>query len=406
MKVQPTPTSPKHRASQQAEALERLYKDDAYPALERPAVKPRAALSWFVLSVVFGAVAGAVGALVLTVYGLDATIGAGEENANTPPSANITRRETDALDKELAGVHASLLALSPRAATKDGALPTYTASSQRGSAVLLTDDGWAVTTGNVLTDGTPFVAVTSDRKMLAVQSVLRDPATNLVFFRIDGAQYTPAALEDGDVPTSATTHVLAGNQRESMLTVAAAQIADRRFPLAAATTSSDHAQATYALDRRLPERFRGGPLVAEGRVAGILDGDEEAGVDRVWPVRAFRKVLTDVLRSGAVSRARLGLTYVDLGAVAGLPEKAAISARAGAYIVANGVAAGSPAAEAGLKAGDVITAMGEMRLSEQASVSDAILNAAPGDEIAITYLRKNVEYRVTATLDQLATPEE
>ncbi len=63
-----------------------------------------------------------------------------------------------------------------------------------------------------------------------------------------------------------------------------------------------------------------------------------------------------------------------------------------------GVRAGSPAEQAGLKAGDVITAIGAKTVANLYEMTDALRSHAPGDTVAIVAKRGDTEIRVTAVL--------
>ena len=63
-----------------------------------------------------------------------------------------------------------------------------------------------------------------------------------------------------------------------------------------------------------------------------------------------------------------------------------------------GVRAGSPAEQAGLKAGDVITAIGAKRVVNLFDMTDALRAHQPGDTVVIVTKREGAERRVTAVL--------
>lgn len=68
-----------------------------------------------------------------------------------------------------------------------------------------------------------------------------------------------------------------------------------------------------------------------------------------------------------------------------------------------GVRAGSPAEQAGLKAGDVITAIGDKRIANLYDMTDALRSRRPGDTVVVVTRRDGVEHRATAILGKRGT---
>jgi hypothetical protein len=68
-----------------------------------------------------------------------------------------------------------------------------------------------------------------------------------------------------------------------------------------------------------------------------------------------------------------------------------------------GVRAGSPAEQAGLKGGDVITAIGDKRIANLYDMTDALRSRRPGDTVVVVMRRDGVEQRVTAVLGKRGT---
>lgn len=68
-----------------------------------------------------------------------------------------------------------------------------------------------------------------------------------------------------------------------------------------------------------------------------------------------------------------------------------------------GVRAGSPAEQAGLKGGDVITAIGDQRIGNLYDMTDALRSRRPGDTVVVVMRRDGVEHRATAILGKRGT---
>ena len=132
----------------------------------------------------------------------------------------------------------------------------------------------------------------------------------------------------------------------------------------------------------------GGPLidVATNTVIGIndqieSDTNDSAGVGFAVPIDASKSVAQTLIAGGTVQHAWLGV---------GL-------ARGGAARVTK-VVAGSPAAKAGLKAGDVVTSFNGKTVSSADDLSAAVAAAKPGETVGVTVQRGGSTKHLSVTL--------
>jgi S1-C subfamily serine protease len=139
----------------------------------------------------------------------------------------------------------------------------------------------------------------------------------------------------------------------------------------------------------------GGLINLDGEVVGICklggrraDGFE--GMGHAIPADRARRVADDLGRFGQVRRAYLGITVEPVDpAMAGRRGSAA-----GVRVVT--VGAGTPAAEAGVRPGDVILAVGQRPVDSVAGVQEAVESATIGEELALSLERqgKRMEFKV------------
>jgi serine protease Do len=143
----------------------------------------------------------------------------------------------------------------------------------------------------------------------------------------------------------------------------------------------------------------GGPLVdLRGRLVGINTAivsrtGQYSGIGFAVPANEVDRVTTQLIESGKVQRAFLGIGYNEAPRTLieneDLPPGASIIGR---------VEDGSPADEAGLQPGDVITAIDGQELSESLQVTNLIASKQPGDEVTVTVNREGESRTVTVTL--------
>jgi len=149
----------------------------------------------------------------------------------------------------------------------------------------------------------------------------------------------------------------------------------------------------------------GGPLVdSEGRMVGLVSGvlDRE-GVNRPLGLAVSSPLVASVIRqvqSGqSVHRgylgARVGYQMAPLDSAEGISVRVRIEE----------VLPGSPAAEAGLEAGDVVTAAGKQAVENINHLLATCRNACPGDKVAITVHRDGRSMSRTVVLGDMSAPK-
>jgi S1-C subfamily serine protease len=137
----------------------------------------------------------------------------------------------------------------------------------------------------------------------------------------------------------------------------------------------------------------GGPLLnANGEVVGIVDqiatdgsADQSSGVGFAVPIDLVKSSLPELKAGDKVEHAYLGIATSDLA-----------SAATGAVI--GQVRAGGPAAGGGVKAGDVITKVGDTTVKSSSDLVAAIADHEPGDKVVLTIRRGSDAIERTVTL--------
>jgi S1-C subfamily serine protease len=151
----------------------------------------------------------------------------------------------------------------------------------------------------------------------------------------------------------------------------------------------------------------GGALVDEhGRVAGMNAAYIPPTVGAVAiglaiPAQTVTSVVTQLLRNGRVEHAFLGVQPAtltpDIAQQLGMPVSAGV--------IVEQVAPNSPAARAGIRAGDVLVQFGDRQLQTAEDLLLALRQAKVGDRVQITYLDKGGKrHTVTVTLAQAPSP--
>ena len=149
----------------------------------------------------------------------------------------------------------------------------------------------------------------------------------------------------------------------------------------------------------------GGPLInAAGEVIGLNTANSVSAenVGFAIPIAAVKGMLSQLIEKGEASRAYLGVYTTDI--TADLAKSYNLPVTAGAYLYASGgnyssIIANSPAAKAGLKDKDIITAVNGVKIGQAGSLSTLIGEYKPGDTVQLTVIRDGAEIAVNVMLE-------
>ena len=226
-----------------------------------------------------------------------------------------------------------------------------------GSAVVVTPDGFLLTSAHVVGTSSEGIAAFSDGRELDFEVVGRDELSDLAVIRVPGRDLPAAALGDADDLRVGQLVVAVGNPLgfEGSLSAGIVSALGRSF----ATRSSGHVrfvENVIQTDAALHPGNSGGALSdSAGRVVGINTAIVGPGIGQglglAVPVNdATRKIIATLMSEGRVRRAFLGIA----GGPRPLPPKAARELERNAGVEVVQVVEGSPAARAGIRQEDII----------------------------------------------------
>jgi serine protease Do len=227
-----------------------------------------------------------------------------------------------------------------------------------GSGVVITPDGFLLTSAHVVGGARRVRASFVDGRELALRVVGADPLSDLAVLRADDGAPAAAPLGDAALLRVGQLVVAIGNPHgfESSVTAGVVSAMGRSLPTraGAATRVIDDVIQT---DAALNPGNSGGALVdGRGRVVGINTAVAGVGLGLAVPVNdATRQTVAALMRDGRVRRAWIGIAG---GARPLPPAVASVLGRERAVEVVE-VVDGSPAARAGLRPEDLVVAVGD-----------------------------------------------
>ena len=277
-----------------------------------------------------------------------------------------------------------------------------------GTGIIVSKDGYVMTNNHVLESATKVSVVDSNGEEYTDVTIIgRDPLNDIAFLKVSAnKEFTPAVLGNSATIRTGQQVVAIGNALgQYSNTVTSGIISGTGRPITAGSENGNTESLTDLIqtDASINPGNSGGPLVnLAGQVIGVNTAivEDANGIGFAIPINSTKGVLAGVLETGKINRSYLGVSYLTV--TPDIAREYDLPVNNGAYVHAtnssNPVAAGSPAANAGLKAGDIIVKVNDEKVGSQGSLSSILGEYKPGDKVTLTYLRDGKEQTVSVTL--------
>ena len=268
-----------------------------------------------------------------------------------------------------------------------------------GSGVIIDKRGYILTNNHVVDQATKIqVQLSGDTTKYLAKVVGVDDATDLAVIKIDAPKELPFAKLGNSDGVQVGDWVLAiGSPFGLNATVTAGIISakdrgniGRQF------------QRFIQTDAAINPGNSGGPLVdMAGQVIGIntaiiTGGRGYEGVGFAMPSSMAINVYDQIIKNGRVTRGSIGVSFEEENGTNQITLK---SLGAPYGVVIEGVEPGSPAEKAGLKGGDVITAVNGTPIKSGNDLVNPIASAPIGSKVKISYVRDKQQKETSATVE-------
>lgn len=281
---------------------------------------------------------------------------------------------------------------------KPGARPM-----SQGSGFFISEDGYVVTNNHVVDNGSEFTVLLDDGTELDAKLIGKDSRTDLALLKVDAKRtFTYVDFAQGAKTRVGEWVVAVGNPFGLGGSVTAGIISALGRDIGSGPYD-DYIQIDAAVNRG----NSGGPAFnLQGEVVGIntaifSPSGGNVGIAFAIPAYVAQEVVQDLMDDGQVERGWLGVQIQPVSD--DIAESLALDKPEGALVVEP--QEGSPGAEAGLQAGDVILSLDGKKIEDARDLSMTVASAGPGKEVELSVWREGEAKTVEVTLGDLANAD-
>lgn len=277
--------------------------------------------------------------------------------------------------------------------------PTQEVQQDIGTGFVVDAQGLIVTNRHVVSDvNVTYIVIDKNDREHEVKNIYRDPSNDLAILKIDTTDLAPLALGDSDKIRVGQSVIAIGTALgEFRETVTTGVVSGVGRGIEAGNYFGGQTEAlenVIQTDAAINPGNSGGPLLdITGSVVGV-NVAVSAGAENIGfalPINIVKSSLDNFNQTGQFNRPFLGIRYQMISEQAALRNEVP----QGAYLVE--IVTNSPAAEAGMQPGDIITEFDGQSVKGKDLVS-LINSKTVGDSVKVKYWREDQEKTVELTL--------
>jgi Do/DeqQ family serine protease len=274
-----------------------------------------------------------------------------------------------------------------------------------GSGVIVSPSGYILTNNHVVEKANSLKIYLSDGRELTGKTVGTDPQTDLAVVKISANDLPTLPFANSEAARVGDICFAIGNPFNQEHTVTMGIVSAKGRKLESGTYIQNFIQTDAAIN---PGNSGGALINARGELIGIntaiLSGGNSGfggeagniGIGFAVPSNMAKQVMEQIEKSGKVTRGYMG---VELGSVTA-EEAPLLGLKEPQGAIVGKLTQGAPGAKAGLKSGDVITAIDGKKITGSDDLTMEVISRAPGTAVTLDIVRDNKPMKVTVTLGQ------
>jgi serine protease Do len=314
----------------------------------------------------------------------------------TPPPTDGQTSALPSIADVVALVRPSVVAINTEVTAQDLFGQLYK-EEHAGSGWIIDEDGLIVTNNHVVENADSVTVTLVDGRTFTAETVRTDVLSDLAIVKVDASNLPAAKVGDSDTLRVGDWVVAIGNSLGMGISATAGIVSAKGVSLSvsAGQTQEDLIQTDAAIN----PGNSGGPLVnMAGEVIGINSIKiAQVGVEGMGYAissNTAKPIIQQLVQKGYVVRPWLGVGLYTVDQYAVLRYDLAVDKGA----LTTEVAVPSPAAEAGIQAGDVITSFEGEEITSADDLIQAIHSSQIGQRVEIIFWRGNTQNTTYATL--------
>lgn len=328
------------------------------------------------------------------------------------PTTGITAEQATTIESAVAkSAIPSIVGITTRSTrtTKSPfGFPTRGTVEAVGSGIIVSEDGYILTNSHVINDGNTEavnVLLSTDEELPA-KIVWNDSTLDLAVIKVEKKGLPTIAFGDAQKVNVGDKAIAIGNplglDLQSTLTSGYISGLNRSITLKDGNTMDGLVQTDAAINGG---NSGGALLNAKGELIGVNTAKPTAadGIGFAIPVSTVKPIVDKIIKDGDFQPLYVGITgfNAQLAAQMGLLGKDNAKG-----VVVRDVIPDSPAANAGIKQGDIIKAIDGKPIDSMNSLKTLLLNYKPGDKAEIVYNRSGEEQKQTITFTEFTPPKQ
>ena len=281
-------------------------------------------------------------------------------------------------------------------------MPRQQKESGLGSGVIVSPNGYILTNNHVVDHATTVTVIMHDKHEYKARVVGTDPKTDIAVLKVDAGSLDPITIGDSDTVQVGDYVLAVGNPFGVGKTVTMGIVS----ATGRANLGIEDYEDFIQTDASINPGNSGGALVNDrGDLIGINTailahgGEGNQGVGFAVPVSVAPNVMDQIINSGKVTRAYLGVMAQE---VTPSIAKAFHEPEVRGALIGD-VTPNSPAQKAGLEKGDIILDINGKPLNSSAELRMRVSLMAPGTKVSVKVFRGGAEKTLALTLAELPT---